>query len=218
MTVLLADGSKVVLQPYAELTYTEQFGKTHREVFIRGEALFDVHKDQDHPFYVFSRELITKVVGTTFIVRANEDADESEVVVVTGKVMVTKNESGKGLYQKILPSKSQEITLTPNQMVVSNKKKALMATLVPNPSAATPEDEHKDFLYNETPLSVVIQELETTYGIEIITPDDALDQCTFTGDLTDQGLYDMLEFIVQSVGATYRIEGVKIIIEGGRCS
>lgn len=219
LEVLLEDGSKVVLQPRSELTYPKQFAKTHREVFVRGEALFQVTKDKEHPFYVYSDDLITQVVGTSFIVKANEKTHQSEVVVLTGKVIVTKSEANKNFYQKLLPKESGAVIVTPNQRVVYQKEEELKVTLVPDPVPVTSENENKiNFLFNEAPLSTVIAGIEETFGIEIMTVNKNINQCTFTGDLTDQNLYDMLEFIGQSVGATYKIEGTKILIEGGSCN
>ena len=221
MEVVLEDGSKVMLQPRSELTYSKKFAKTHREVFVRGEALFEVQKDIDHPFYVYSNDLITQVVGTRFIVRANEKASQSEVVVLTGKVIVTKSENHKNFYQKILPEKSAAVTLTPNQKVMYQEEEELTVTLVQDPLPVVPETQEREdkinFIFNETPLSVVLGGIAKTYGIEIITTNKKIDQCTFTGDLTDQPLYDMLEFVGQTVGATYKIEGTKILLEGGNC-
>lgn len=219
MEVLLEDGSKVILQPQSELTYSKKFATDRREVFVRGEALFDVQKDKEHPFYVYSNDLITQVVGTRFIVRANEKTNQSEVVVLKGKVIVTKSEAHKNFYQKILPEKSSAVILTPNQKVMYKDEEELTVTLVQDPSPVTPESEHGiNFIFNETPLSVVITGIEKTYGIEIITVNKIIDQCTFTGDLTDLNLYDKLDLVGQSVGATYKIEGTKILIEGGSCN
>lgn len=218
-TVLLADGSTVVLQPQSELTYSKRFTQNHREVFVRGEALFQVQEDKEHPFYVYSHDLITQVVGTTFIVRSNEKNDQSEVVVLTGKVIVTKNESDNRFYQKILPVRSTAVTLTPNQKVVYHRKEELTVTLIEDPAPVAMENEDKpNFLFNESPLSEVISGIEKTFGIGILLTDKKIYQCTFTGDLTDQSMHDMLEFVVQSVGATYKIDGTKILIEGGNCN
>ena len=219
MEILLGDGSTVILQPQSELTFPKQFSRNRREAFIRGEALFQVEKNPEQPFYVYSNALITQVIGTRFIVRANEKTDQSEVVVLTGKVIVTKSESHKNIYQKILPEKSETVILTPNQKVVYQKEEELAVTLVQDPTPISSENEDKiNFLFNETPLSVVIAGIEKTYGIKIMAMNKEINQCTFTGDLTEQNLYDMLDFIGQSIGATYKIEGAKILIEGGNCN
>src|SRR5204863_3517683 len=92
----------------AVLTYPARFIATQREVVIQGEGLFDVKKNAAWPFLVFSEGLVTRVVGTSFIVKAHAHAAQSEVTVLTGRVIVTHPEDhDDNLYQKLISSKKE---------------------------------------------------------------------------------------------------------------
>ena len=54
---------KLLLEPKSELRYDSDFGKEKREVFLTGEAFFEVAKDMQKPFLIYTGKLVTKVVG-----------------------------------------------------------------------------------------------------------------------------------------------------------
>ncbi|MFZ6012928.1 MAG: FecR family protein [Bacteroidota bacterium] len=216
----LEDGSVVELKPGAALRYPKSFTEKKREVFITGEALFNVSKDPSRPFYVFSDNLITQVVGTSFIVKTSGANHRSEVTVLTGKVIVSRNEYQRNLYHDLFNGRESKVELTMNQMVTYHQNtKDLIVSLVKVPLPITSHgiNEGSNFIFNDTPLSQVLNDIETTYGIEIFMENTALNHCTFTGDIKDQDLYSKLEIICQSVGANYKIEGTKIRLQGGKC-
>ncbi len=61
---------------------------TNRDVYLSGEAFFEVTKNPDRPFRVFANEIVTKVLGTSFTVRSFENDTTIQVIVRTGKVTV----------------------------------------------------------------------------------------------------------------------------------
>jgi transmembrane sensor len=221
VTLLLPDSSSVVLQPGATLSYPSEFTPASREVVLTGEAFFEVTKDKTRPFFVFSNNLVTRVVGTSFVVKTG-NGTESEVSVLTGKVIVTQNEDRKRLLPAIF-SKSQSVTLTPNHRAIYQSTTGrLMVTLVEKPIEVKPEEVVPATRYildfNEAPMADVLKALENTYGISIQTGNTTTPAaCKFTGDLRGQDLYAMLELVCRSVGATYIIKDTTILISGGDC-
>jgi transmembrane sensor len=221
VTLLLPDSSSVVLQPGATLSYPSEFTPVSREVVLTGEAFFEVTKDKTRPFFVFSNNLVTHVVGTSFVVKTG-NGTESEVSVLTGKVIVTQNEDRKRLLPAIF-SKSQSVTLTPNHRAIYQSTTGrLMVTLVEKPIEVKPEEVVPATRYildfNEAPMADVLKALENTYGISIQTGNTTTPAaCKFTGDLRGQDLYAMLELVCRSVGATYTIKDTTILISGGDC-
>jgi len=85
MTLLLADGTKIVANSRTIVRYPKVFKGSTREIYIKGEAYFDVAHDAEHPFIVNSDNFNVKVLGTKFNV-SNYDAAESHVVLVQGAV------------------------------------------------------------------------------------------------------------------------------------
>ena len=105
--VFLSDGTKVFLNAGSRLVYPENFQGKLREVFLVGEAFFDVKHDQDHPFIVQLNDLRVKVYGTRFNISAYPADNTVETVLAEGKVRVEQNNAG--LLDK-------PIDLIPNQL------------------------------------------------------------------------------------------------------
>jgi|GEM_PF-1625460 len=89
MTTTLPDGTRVLLQQGAELTYGESFNATDRLIEFTGQAFFEVHNDAARPFLVQTSETELRVTGTAFNLRMAND--ELEVEVSEGAVQLTRN-------------------------------------------------------------------------------------------------------------------------------
>lgn len=103
--ITLSEGTKVWLNSGSKLIFPPIFKGTTREVTLVGEALFEVSKDKNKPFFVKTDAFKLKVYGTKFDIQAYEQDRESHVVLLEGKVSLNYNES--------LPS--NEVFLAPNQ-------------------------------------------------------------------------------------------------------
>ncbi|MBT1710796.1 FecR domain-containing protein [Fulvivirgaceae bacterium PWU5] len=215
--IVLYDSTHVTLQPGAHLIYPTQFSPTKREVYLTGEAFFEVTKDRSRPFFVYSKTLVTEVVGTSFRVRADNTVQTSEVVVMTGKVRVVQNEEDKNLLQRFMPA-GKEIMLTPNHRAVYQREtEEMVMTLVEKPLPLA-VDNVKASVFRAASLALVLKNLSSAYGIEIVTQNARINQCTFTGDLSKtDDLYIRLALICQSIGASYVIRDAKILITGNGC-
>ncbi len=82
----LPDSTKIWLNKNSSLLYPEKFVGELRDVNLNGEAFFEVVSDTANPFIVYAGNMQIKVLGTSFNVKAYEDEDEVEVIVVEGKV------------------------------------------------------------------------------------------------------------------------------------
>jgi ferric-dicitrate binding protein FerR (iron transport regulator) len=215
--IVLYDSTRVTLQPGAHLIYPTQFSPTKREVYLTGEAFFEVTKDQSRPFFVYSKTLVTEVVGTSFRVRADNTVQTSEVAVMTGKVRVVQNEEDKTLLQRFMPAR-KEIMLTPNHRAVYQREtEELVVTLVEKPLPLA-VDNVKASVFHAASLALVLKDMSYAYGIEIVTQNARINECTFTGDLSKtDDLYIRLALICQSIGASYVIRDAKIFITGNGC-
>jgi hypothetical protein len=211
--VTLLDGSTVTLEPGSEVRYNRHFS-TRREVYLSGDAFFDVRKNPAYPFYVYANEITTKVLGTSFRVKANHGEKEIVVAVKTGKVSVFARSSAD------VSSKSiQEITLTPNQEVIYKRTEHIaLKKVVEAPEVITGRPVLKDNYVNE-PVISILQTLSESYGVEIRFDEAALSKCTLTSDIIEgEGLYDQLEIICNALGGTYKMENdASIVIEANGC-
>ncbi|GHB65714.1 FecR family protein [Persicitalea jodogahamensis] len=221
VTVALADGSTVVLQPGSRISYAQNFTvPKNREVYLSGEAFFEVAKNPDKPFLVFANELVTKVLGTSFNVRAYQKDKDVTVEVRTGRVSVAVDE--KIANQKEVSTREREgILLLPNQQaVLARKEIRLVKSLVKAPillSDLVPDQPHYSFVFEAVPATQVFKTFELAYGLEIVFDKDLFDRCLFTGDLTDMPPYEKLELVCRSIEASYRILDAQILIAGKGC-
>jgi len=92
----LPDDTKIWLNKNSRFTYPAKFVDKERVVTLNGEAFFEVVDDTTQPFIVYAGNTQTKVVGTSFNVRAYEDEEEIEVDVVEGKVEFSVKEDKEG--------------------------------------------------------------------------------------------------------------------------
>jgi len=212
--VLLEDSSTVSLQPGAAIAFPKKFAADKREVFLEGVAYFKVSKNAERPFYVYDDNIITQVLGTSFIIKKVDD--KIEVDVLTGRVAVyEKNSENK---QTI---KQNGVVITPNQKVIyyANNHQFVTA-LVENPVPVSAEDKKEaviKFVYDDAFVSQVLNDLQNKYNIQIIVENDKINHCFFTGDITEQSLYSKLDLLCQAIRANYEIRGTSIIINGNGC-
>lgn len=217
MVVALEDSSKVFLNPGAELRFPEHFTSAKREVSLNGEAFFEVSENSNRPFFVNAGQITTKVLGTSFRVKAPPSGSEVEVAVKTGKVSVYERD-------KEAPVQSSKngsgVILSPNHQVTFLKRDKLFLTkLVENPVALPVKDkkEQPSFNYNDTELLKVLSDLEAAYSIDIEVERKSLGDCPLTANLSKKGLYQQLDLICAVIQGTYEVKGTTILISGQGC-
>lgn len=216
--IMLSDGSRVTLDPGAVLFYSGEFDRDKRVVYLKGSGFFEVSPDPARPFLVYTDDIVTKVLGTSFTIHKNEGSGSIEVAVITGKVMVGKtggSNSGAGLSAK------DGVTLTPNRKVTYYAESERYVTgLVDEPRIIEKGDNyHKPdaFVFREVPLSTVLEKLEKAYGVEIEVSNERLKNCRITADLSKDDLYGRLEIICAAVNARFELADDKVMIAGRGC-
>jgi ferric-dicitrate binding protein FerR (iron transport regulator) len=220
MKLQLEDGSIVTLQPESKISFPTHFATDKREVYLDGEAFFEVSKNPKHPFFVYNNNIVTHVLGTSFNVKMDKEKKEVEVSVRTGRVEVYEN----NVAEKTTNKKTDNgVVLMPNQKVVYHESnRQFVPSLVEVPLPIIVETEKTDlvkenFVFEEEKMTNVLAMLEKAYGIEIVVENDNIYHCLFTGDVAMQNLYTKLDIICQSIKASYEIKGTKILIKGKGC-
>jgi transmembrane sensor len=221
-TVRLPDGSLVILDPMAIVRYSDHFSGPKREVYLEGNAFFKVTRNPRLPFYVYSNNIVTQVLGTSFFVKTSPLTKSVEVSVQTGKVAVY--EYGRETVQERHNEESSGVILKPNQKVIYNATDHHFRTTlveIPLPVIAGKNAEERitelNFVFDEAPMARVVAYLEQAYHIEMVMENESLAKCLFSGDIKGQNLYDQLEIVCESVQATYEIRGTRILIKGSGC-
>ena len=213
--VTLPDGSKVTLERNSDLQVSTTFNKDKREVTLEGEAFFEVMKDPAKPFLVNTDKIVTRVLGTSFRIKAYETDSSISVSVRTGKVTVFKKR-GEQTDRTFL---SDEVILTPNQRAVFVRVgEQFIKTLVEKPIIVSSSVQKNQFKFNETPIPQVLKTLEEAYGVNMEYNKEALSSCNLTASLNNQDLYQKLDLICEAIHAQYKIADGKIILSGQGCN
>ena len=209
--IKLEDGSTVKLASNSSISYPEHFGDKNRNVYLKGEAFFDVKKDPNKPFIVHAGNITTQVLGTSFSIKSYEEGKTIEVAVKTGRVSVFENNE--------LNTKNRKgIILTPNQKIIFDKQtKEIIPTIVATPIPLITFEKLETFVFEEMPVEDVFTKLRKVYGLEIVIENQALNHCIFTGDLNDLPLSTQLDLICKSINATHEQRGTSIFINGDGC-
>lgn len=215
--IKLPDGSRMTLSPQSQASYPSIFQSAKREVHLTGEATFAVVHDSSRPFLVMSGSLVTRVLGTRFRVRAVPGDARITVSVQSGKVSVYDRRALAVLHRQAIPN-VPGVILTANQQVVYDAKRTVyQRELVTQPSLIDPTEAPEQFEFQDTPVSVVLDRIQKSYGITMLYDAALFRECTLTASLAGVPLHDQLKLICASIGATYEIVDTHIVITGTGC-
>ncbi|HSI75482.1 MAG TPA: FecR family protein [Lunatimonas sp.] len=207
-TVYLSDGSIVKLKGDSQLEYPNKFIGNTREVNLVGEAFFDIAKDSVKPFIIHSPNITTKVLGTSFSIKAYKGDNAQEVEVITGKVLVS---------VKQLSGISKDIILIPSQKIIYNQKLDSLIAINTIDSTPITQVTRPDLVFIEAPMQQIVSTLSDLYDKQIILKNSGMKNCLITADLSEEPLEICLEILAKSVNATYTITNKIIEINGSGC-
>lgn len=200
-SVILPDGSKVILNAGTVLTYPTAFISSEREVDIKGEAFFEVAHDGSRPFVVKAEEIRIKVLGTKFNVKAYEEEENIEITLAEGKV-------GIGVVNK-----EQMLLMAPQQQVCFHKKNKTFSRHQVDLLYYTAWKEGK-FYFNALTFRDIAKHLERSFNVHIHITSEKLKNTVFTGDFVqDENLEQILHVMTFDKRIKYKIEGNQVYVE-----
>ncbi len=215
LRIRLGDDSEVVLSPNSQLSYPARFADSARIVYLTGEASFSVQR-QDRPFLVVTGEMITKVLGTQFVVRAFDSERKFSVQVISGKVSVSRTKANRISGSR----KGNGLILTANQAAIFEKDlQQLTKTLVANPLPIRRNNQilETEIRYDEEPLPSILDDLAQQFGVPIQFDEQAVRNCRITATLGSETLYEKLDILCKTVSASYEVVDGQIVVSGSGC-
>jgi transmembrane sensor len=215
--IMLKDGSYVILQPASKIAYAQTSDPAKREVYLEGAAFFQVAKDPARPFYVYTNELVTKVLGTSFDVQAFPHDKTIKVIVHTGKVTVYQRKNNQ-TEQEL--AKSNATIITPNQQVLFNRQQAniIRSIAVQPQSLLTRETKNNSQqAFTDAPASDVLMAIQKAYGITIVYDEELMKHCSFTGVFTNESFFERINLVCKAIETTYEQADGQVIITGHDC-
>ncbi|WP_343706068.1 FecR domain-containing protein [Flavobacterium sp.] len=203
----LSDGTVVSLNSGTTLRYPEQFGLNgNRNVYLTGEAFFEVAKDKMHPFIVHANQADIEVLGTTFNVSAYPENPTVNSTLIEGSVRMSE-----------AANPSNAILLEPNQMATwqNNSKKIVLKEVDPAFYTAWTKGE---LAFKDTPFSTIAKIIQRTYDVEIINENSDLAKQNFTGTIkiSESSVENILDLLKRDTPFNYSIDQKTITITNPR--
>lgn len=209
--ITLSDGTTVWINSDSKLKFPEKFGPDSREVFLEGEAFFDVTKRGLNAFIVHTRLSNVKVLGTAFNVKCYPLDDKTQTTVVRGLVEV----QGRGKDQRKVLIKPNEM-LTINDTKVESQKTETRQTLVLSTIESKNITSWKDQMLTFTGESFddLALKMERWFNVAIVIQDEKLKTERFRGTFShNETVYQVLEAIKITMPITYNVKNDTIYIK-----
>lgn len=198
--VVLPDGSKVWLNNAATLKYPREFSEKERNVYLEGEAYFEVTKNRHKPFTVQSDAIRVRVLGTTFNLKSDKRCRIAEATLIEGEIEVKGNKE------------EGQIILTPGQGAELNKNNGRLT--VKQVDAKLDAVWHDNLIpFQKADIFTITKALERFYDVKIILSPDIQTGKTYSGVLKRKSnIESVLKSLQNSIPIDYKIVGNNIFI------
>ena len=209
--IRLTDGTLATLAPTSRLRISRDYATGARELYLEGEAYFEVRHDAAHPFRVYTRHGVTEDLGTKFAVRAYREDSVMRVAVAEGAVRLHAREVGPSgprsdsVAGAAQANQSTRATIEPTNRIDTAAAGVIMAGHVGVLSLAgmprvravadlTPYLAWTDgrLVFHDTPLRDVVTQLSRWYGLDIRLADARLGARVYTASFRDEPMSEVL--------------------------
>jgi len=208
--ILLSDGSSIWLNADSELKYPEAFSPDTREIYLSGEAYFDIVKDSTRPFIIHLEHTQIKVLGTSFNVKAYQEEEMVETTVVSGKVAFIRKGS------LISNDQKDTLLLTQNYKGLYSKNTGAITKTEADPYQDTAWKDGK-LIFKSAQLAAVGKVLERTFGKKVTFSNHEIEKCRLTATFQDNSLEEIMILIAKTNDYAYEITEEKLTISGEGC-
>ena len=198
--VELVDGTLVWLNSGSKIKYSTNYNKETRDIFLNGEAFFDVRKNKNKPFYVHTKHIDIEVTGTKFNVNAYQNEPSIQTSLIEGHVNLFVNNS------------NEKYQLTPGKLIEYRKNtgKIIERSFKENETKSWTENE---LVFINDDFSKLKRKIERWYNMEVIYDSIAFANNKLTVTLNKgEQLSKLLEIIEVASDAECLIKEDKIII------
>ena len=220
--LILSDGTKIWINAGTKLRFPNRFGSNIREIWLNGEAFFDVAKDASKPFYVHTNDLNIRALGTSFNVKAYDDEGIIETTLVTGKIRIEKNKSDGTNDKEVILEPNSKAIFIKNESVVANEKSLITQDI--KRQVNKPLESRKIFVAEQVKIEPIVswtegrlvfedesfeniaKQLERRYGIQIVIDNEGLKKSRYTGVLKKISVEQAMKALQLTTKFTYIIQ------------
>jgi transmembrane sensor len=203
-TIVLPDGSKIWLNADSKIKYPASFTGQAREVYLNGEAFFEVTKNAYKPFIIHLSKGTVRVLGTSFNIRAYDNEKVIETSVATGRVAFIPVRSKSAQQQ-------DTIFITPNNKV----RYSLTSDQVKLEPTAAAEDKawtEGKLIFKALTLEEIAIELERNFGKKVVFADEEPKHYRLTGSFENNSLEEILFYLSKTKNFNYTITNSELLI------
>jgi transmembrane sensor len=208
MVIRLEDGTQVTLAPKSRVRHPADYRTAHRDLYLDGEAYFQVAPDSQRPLRVHTAGSVTEDLGTAFVVRAYANQTATEVVVAEGHVALWRADT----------TTASRPALVLGARDLARLDSAGVATLRRGVDVRRYLAWTRGVLgFDGTPLSDVVLTLERWYNVEIRLADSTLGARRLTATFTNEPIDLVLKRIALTLGLRLeRGDGSMLLLRNGR--
>ena len=198
--ITLYDGTKVWLNSGTKFRYPVAFSSKTRDVYIEGEAFFDVAKNKNHPFLVYAGQLKVEVLGTLFNVCAYPDDDEIMATLEEGSINAINTVDGKS------------VIIKPGEQLILNCATNLLNQQKVNTELYTSWKENL-LKFENAPFDEVIKKMERWYDVKINVDAKINTNERYTMTIKTESLREMLQLVSLTTKIKYEIEENMVVLK-----
>jgi len=201
--IVLADGTKVWLNSATKIKYPGSFCKNQRDVYLDGEAFFEVTKNEHYPFVVHTSGVDVKVLGTKFNVKAYADENQIETSLFEGKInLMLDSGNNRTVEQEVLPGQSFTYLKADRRLVASSFAKDEIDGWKKN-----------QLIFKNDTFSDLVRKLERWYDVEVVYDEKQFKDRRLTVELYEgERLERLMEIVGLALSVNYQYEKGKIIL------
>lgn len=216
----LPDSSTVLLNSASRFGYNKTFGIDGREMELAGEAYFDIRKNAGTPLTIHAGNVIIRVLGTAFNVRANPEDSYVEATLIRGIIEVSLNTDPERKIllrpnEKIVIRKNEPSEKMPDPLRKNNNEMITVTKVEPDPNDSSYVETvwtKEKMIFQKEAFTSLAKKMERWYNVRIILSDVGLNDMKFTGSLEKESLHDALNALQHLARFNYKIEGKTVTV------
>lgn len=201
--VSFSDGTKVMLNSSSSIQFPKEFRGSNREVYLEGEAYFEVAHDPDLPFVVHVQDAKVEVLGTEFNIRGWKEDPAVEVAVRDGKVAVGSTDEQQEDQPQVILTKDLYTSVNRGAPPSPARRTNITSHLIWT---------HGGLFFDNVPFIQVIRDIERRFNVNIEGVDPDLLEIPYTGTFQYAELDEVLSVVAASINFEYQRVGSEIII------
>jgi len=198
--LMLPDGTKVWLNKHTTLKYPREFSENGRNVYMEGEAYFEVKRNVEKPFIVRSEAMQVRVLGTVFNLKSDQMNRSAVATLIKGEIEVKGNHN-EGMIV-LAPGQKAELNAVTRRLVVKQVDTGI-------------ENWNNQFVFENADIFTIARTLENSYGVKIILAPDMDATKTYSGTLKKKNTVEDILNLIKSTNAIpieYKIVGNSVFL------